>query len=107
MNANKNYSWMEIKHFIPFRSRMIYWDKTSFLGDVEFEKRNIHIAFKEYFFKEDSPFIAIIITFWTKDKEKVEEALTALDTRLKIIDKDYEDWLTKWRSGIDTQLKKG
>lgn len=107
MNANKNYSWMEIKHFIPFRSMIIYWDKKSYLGDVEFEKRQIPIIFKKMFVKDESPFVAIIITFWTKDKKLVEEALTALDERLKKIDKNYETWLTKWRSGIDIHLKRG
>lgn len=99
---NKDKSWIKIKSWFPFRNFYMYWDKINtdgyYYGDTEFINRNVKIRFKKIEYRhEDKPYIAVFVTCWRKDSEKVEEALDALNKKLKVIDSKYEKFLKEWR----------
>jgi len=105
MNMNHNGSWIEIKCWIPFRSWYLYWDKKEYYGYYEFKRKEVKVRrIKGKFISSKYPFIGVCISCWNKDKTKVEEALSRVDRKLFIIDKDYNKFLNKWRAGIEKTL---
>ena len=104
MNINMNYngSWMELECWIPFRSWYMYWDKDECYGNYEFKRKEVKIRYiKGKFMSADHPFRGMLISCWSKDKTKVEEAMGEVDKKLHIIDKDYTNFLNKWRAGVE------
>ena len=104
---NEDKSWIKIKSWIPFRSYYMYWDKRNvdnyYYGDDEFINRNVKVKFKKVEYRHnEKPYIAIFITCWRKDQKKVEEALDALNKKLKIIDLNYEKFLKDWQETINS-----
>lgn len=97
----KSRSWVEIRHFIPFRSRFLYWDKEPYLGDCEFERRGIKVRWSRKEFRHDDyPYIGVIVSCWDKDREGVQDAMESLSDRLKRLDGGYEEFLNLWHQNI-------
>lgn len=104
---NETGSWIKIKYFIPFRNQYLYWDKSSYEGDIEFQKEQIKVRWVRGEFKHpEKPYIGLIITCWTKDATKVEKALTQLDKKLRILDKNYAGFIKEWHQGLLNLEKK-
>ncbi len=106
MNISNNGSWVEINNLIPFRTLYLYWDKKPFLGDCEFKRRGLKVGrIKWLFTHPDYPYIGVIISCWTKDKTKVEEAMNSLDDRLRRLDGRYTEFLKLWQQNVLDFLK--
>lgn len=98
----KNKSWVEIRNFIPFRSRFLYWDREPYFGDCEFERRGIRVRWSRKEFRHDDyPYIGVIVSCWNKDREGVQDAMESLDDRLRRLDDIvYEDFLKLWHQNV-------
>lgn len=105
INMNENGSWMELHCPIPFRSWYVYWDKDIHYGDYEFKRRRVKVRYIKGEYKNpEYPYIGVIISCWSRDKSKVEEAMSEVDQRLKIIDESYVEFLNLWRGGVIEKL---
>ena len=103
MNANINYSWIEIQHplHLSFRKCYFYWDKEPFIGLHEFNKRKVKVRrIIGTFTSEKHSYVGILISCWKKDKTKVEQAMTQVDKKLQITDNEYIKFINRWKDRV-------